>query len=195
MPFSYFIVSFLFFLLVYFVDLLRTEALPHWSSNSQTRLRNALLQGPDGDVPNLWYNMKGAVVYEASKQHIDVERSLAIKIHADAAPTTKVDGMLTISWSSLHGRGTTKETKNVYATIPKSWNVELRDVFKRFAWAMNALIDGTYPSLDWQGKPAADAGRQLADGWRLAPFFCVSDWEFYSNVCGFPTGRGRVEMA
>jgi hypothetical protein len=153
------------------------------------------MKGQEGDIPNFWYHMRGAVVYEENKQHIDVERSMAIKIHADGAPTTKVDGMLTISWSSLHGQGTTKETKNVFTTIPKSWGVVLREVFWRFAWAVNALIAGIHPLLDWQDKPAVDAGRQLAGGWRLAPIFCVSDWEFYSTICGFPTGRDRVTVA
>ena len=127
-------------------------------------------------------------------QHIDTERSIAIKIHADAAPTTKVDSMLTIAWSSLHGSGSTKETRNVYTTIPKSWGIELREVFRRFAWAMNALVDGIMPKLDWLGKPADGAGRRLAEGWRLAPIFCVSDWEFYSTNCGFPTGRDHFKL-
>ena len=121
--------------------------------------------------------MRGYVVFEENRQYIDVDKSLATKIHADAAPTTKVDGMLTVAWTSLHGKGTTKETRNIFTTIPKSWGITFRDVVTRLAWAFNALIDGIYPSRDWRDKPvdAGQAGRVLAGGWRLAPLFCVSD--------------------
>ena len=152
------------------------------------------LRGEDGDIPNFWYNMTGATVYEKNKEHIDEMASMAIKIHADSAPTTKVDGMLTISWSSLHGKGTTKEKKIVFAIIPQSWKACIGQVFCRFAWAMNALCDGFLPQLDWKNRQIAGAGRRLAGGFRLAPIFCVSDWEFYSNYCGFPTGQSQPNM-
>ena len=86
---------------------------------SKTSLMKALLEGPDGDVQNFWYRMRGHILYEANTKHIDRDVSIIVKIHADAAPTTKVDGMLTISWSSLHGSGTTREKKHVFTTIPK----------------------------------------------------------------------------
>ena len=152
------------------------------------------VRGEDGDIPDFWYNMKGVTVYEKNKEHIDETVSVAVKIHAGGAPTTKVDGLLTISWSSLHGKGTTKEKKHVFATIPRSWEVCVGAVMCRFAWAMNALIDGFLPKQDWQNKPMVGAGRRLAGGWRLAPIFCVSDWEFYSSYCGFPTGQSVPRM-
>ena len=152
------------------------------------------MRGVDGDIADFWYNMQGTTVYEKNKRHIDESKSMAVKIHADGAPTTKVDGLLTISWSTLHGAGATKEKKQVFATVPQSWKVNFDHLICRFVWAMNALIDGFLPREDWAGKPMTDAGRQLAGGWRLAPIFCVSDWEFYSNYCGFPTGQSVPRM-
>eukprot|EP00959_Pyramimonas_sp_CCMP1952_P130442 2727533-Pyramimonas_sp.AAC.1 len=99
--------------------------------------------------------------------------------------------MLTIAWSTLHGTGTTKQTRNVFTSIPKSWICDgvLEAVFTRLAWSFNALTEGVLPHCDWKGAPTNGGGRELANGWRIAVIFCGADWEFYSSVCKFPTGQ------
>ena len=103
---------------------------------------------------------------------------------------------MTISWSSVHGRGSTRETRNVFACLPKSWTgtQTLDALLSRFVHAMNALVDGVLPMVGWDGLPNPDGGRQLASGWRLAPILAVADWDFLSTVCGFPTGQSVPEM-
>jgi hypothetical protein len=78
-----------------------------------------VILGEPGDIPNFWYNLRrrGVSIYERNKHLIDVERTVALKLHADGAPTTKADGLMTVSWSSLHGKGATKETRQVFAVI------------------------------------------------------------------------------
>ena len=94
------------------------------------------------------------------------ENSFALGMHGDGAATTNTEGLFTISWNSLHGRGTTAETKFVFACIKKSEMVPgtLEKIFDRLAWSMNALCEGVLPPRDWKGKPIKHAGRKLANG-------------------------------
>jgi hypothetical protein len=164
-------------------------------SDNPTRFKKSVV-GEPGNVEHFWHNMRHHVLYLENKDLIDVKRSFAVKIHGDAAPTTKVDGLMTISWSSCHGQGSTRETRNVFAVLPKSLTGDktLDALLSRFVYAMNALIVGVLPMIGWEGRPNHDGGRQLAGGWRLAPIFAVTDWDFLSTVCGFPTGQSVPEM-
>jgi hypothetical protein len=157
---------------------------------------NQTIIGEPGNIQFVWHNLRNHVLYVKNKEFIDPERSILVKTHADAAPTTKVDGLMTISWSSCHGRGSTRETRHVFAVLPKKWTGKqtLDALISRYAWAMNALVDGVLPRLGWEGRPNEGAGRQLAHGWRLAPILTVTDWDFLSSVCGFPTGQSVPEM-
>ena len=67
-------------------------------------------------------------------------------------------------------------------------------IFDRLALALNALLIGKMPDKDWKRKPCVDAGRTLADGWRLATVMLRGDWEFFSQVCGFPICQGVHNM-
>ena len=46
----------------------------------------------------------------------DLEHSIAVRIHEDAGPFSKVKSVNTLSWSSMLGRGTEKECK--YQALP-----------------------------------------------------------------------------
>eukprot|EP00959_Pyramimonas_sp_CCMP1952_P080177 1676026-Pyramimonas_sp.AAC.1 len=93
-----------------------------------------------------------------------------------------------MSWSSLHGRGSAIQTRQIFAVVPKSWigGSTLAVVFRRMAWAMNALIVGKMPQTDFLGQERSDAGRELASGWKFIPIFLAGDWEVYQNVRHFP---------
>ena len=77
------------------------------------------MRGEDLNVEDLWYSLSGTKVFTANKMHINVTRSLAITLHGDGAPTTKADGLFTISWSSLHASGSTRHTKNIFTVVRK----------------------------------------------------------------------------
>ena len=66
--------------------------------------------------------MRDHVVYQNIKDVVDVSKTVALAIHGDGAPTTKIDGLFTISWASVHAvaSGSVKETRNVFATVRKS---------------------------------------------------------------------------
>ena len=171
------------------------DSLEKMISDNSARFEKTML-GEPGNIGHVWYNLRNHVLYLSNKEFIDTERSILVKIHADAAPTTKVDGLMTISWSSCHGRGSTRETRHVFAVLPKKLTgpKTLDALLSRFAYGMNALVDGVLPMVGWEGRPNQDGGRQLARGWRLAPLLAVTDWDFLSSVCGFPTGQSVPEM-
>ena len=67
-------------------------------------------------------------------------------------------------------------------------------IFDRLALALNALLIGKMPDKDWKRNPCVDAGRTLADGWRLPTIMLRGDWEFFTQVCGVPTCQGVPNM-
>ena len=154
------------------------------------------MRGEDLNVEDLWYGLSGTKVFTANKMHINVTRSLAITLHGDGAPTTKADGLFTISWSSLHASGSTRHTKNIFTVVRKKdmGPGTLDTLFNRLAWALNACCDGLMPEHDWQGKPCPDHGREIADGWRLVTIMLRGDWEFFTQVCNFPTWSSVPNM-
>eukprot|EP00959_Pyramimonas_sp_CCMP1952_P081033 1693053-Pyramimonas_sp.AAC.1 len=60
-------------------------------------------RGVDGYVPSFRHGVRGTPMRENNYHVIDIQRTMAVKVHTDAAPTTKVDGMLTKARSTLHG--------------------------------------------------------------------------------------------
>ena len=154
------------------------------------------LRGEDLNVQDLWYCIRDTKVYAANAMHINVSRSLAVTLHGDGAPTTKADGLFTISWSSLHASGSTRHTKNIFTVVRKKdmGPGTLDTLFNRLAWALNACCDGLMPEHDWQGKQCPDHGRVIADGWRLVTLMLRGDWEFFTQVCNFPTWKSVPNM-
>ena len=142
------------------------------------------IRGGDGAIEAFWQHLKDNVIFTSIRDHIDTEHSVPVSIHGDAAPTTKVDGLYTISWSSPLGKGSTKETRYIYSVICQKDIADgtLEALFERLAWAFNALVAGRLPRRDWLGKKMEGAGRRLANGWKLAPIMLRGDWGF-SRVC------------
>ena len=78
---------------------------------------------------------------------------------APAMPT-KVDGLLTVAWSTLHGRGI---ASNIFAALLKSWghgDEVLELVFNDLPWACLAIANGVLPRADWHGRTLEHGGRQ-----------------------------------
>lgn len=108
-------------------------------------------------------------------------------LHGDGAPTTKTEGLFTISWSSDHATGNTSQTRNVYAVLPKT-AVDvgtLLAVWDYLAWACISLLAGRIPPRDHNGNRHLEAGRKIAKGWRFAMVQVRGDWE-YSEVLKLP---------
>ena len=59
-------------------------------------------------------------------------------------PHQKTQGLFTIAFSSLHGVGTTRDTRLVYTNVNENDLVPgaLNALFKYLAWAMNTLLVG-----------------------------------------------------
>ena len=148
------------------------------------------VKGNDGEIQEFWLNIRNTPMYKHNRAVIDINKTIAVKLHGDKAPTTKVDGCMTLSWSTMHGTGNTRDTRMVFAIVPGTWlcDESYTALFDRLAWAFNALTDGILPGKCWLGRDITDgtAGRELCSGWKVAAIFVGSDWEFYQNVCGFP---------
>ena len=148
------------------------------------------VKGNDCEIKEFWLNIRNTPMYKHNRAVIDINKTIAVKLHGDKAPTTKVDGCMTLSWSTMHGTGNTRDTRMVFAIVPGTWlcDESYTALFDRLAWAFNALTDGILPGKCWLGRDITDgtAGRELCSGWKVAAIFVGSDWEFYQNVCGFP---------
>ena len=163
--------------------------------NDPTEFRNRFL-GDDGDVRAFWEGLEGHVVKEAIADKVNVDTTIGLGFHGDSAPTTKTEGLLTIAWNSTTGKGSTKDTRNVFAVVPKS-AIEsglLLAIWDYMAWAFNALLEGRMPERDHRGVRHPQAGRRLARGWTFAMVQLRGDWEFYSEYLGLPRWDGKTHM-
>ena len=158
---------------------------------------NRVLRGTPSEVEGFWRHLSGHIIRTSNESRLDVERSIPCSIHGDGAPTTRVEGLFTISWSSMVGQGSTKDTRHVFTVIQKSsiGPDTLDMLFRRMAWSFNALAAGRMPQRDWKGlRTIPDPGRILASGWRLATIALRGDWEFFCQVCGFPAANSVPNM-
>eukprot|EP00959_Pyramimonas_sp_CCMP1952_P250445 5234536-Pyramimonas_sp.AAC.1 len=155
-----------------------------------------VLRGVRGDIEAFWRQMRRETVFTKNADVINTKRTMAASTHGDGAATTNVDGLFTVSWSTFHGSGSTKETRQVFTVLKKAdmGSESLEVIWKRFAWAFNALAKGRMPDCDWEGKRCPDAGRVLANGWKLALIAVRGDWEFFTQACNFPSSTSVPRM-
>ena len=120
------------------------------------------ITGKPGEIRAFWEGLSG---HSTCPEGVD-DQTAAAGMHGDGAPTTKVDGLFSIAWNSLHATGTTKETRQLYAVIRKSDIIDgtLNTYWDRLAWSLNALQVGRIPARDWLGKRRKDAGQIIAGG-------------------------------
>ena len=125
------------------------------------------------------------MLYEPFAGEIDPSDTAPLAVHADGAPTNKADGVFTINWGSQTAEGPTIQKKLVFTCVKKSDLTDgtLEQLFDYFAWAMNALLEGRYPMLDWKGRKFKDAGRVIKTrGWNCACNQVRGDWDFSQKV-------------
>ena len=102
---------------------------------------------------------------------VDSTRTIPITFHGDGAPTTKVEGLVSLSWGSCLVQGTSKLTRFVYTVVKKSDfnDGTVNQLLAYFAWAANVLFTGTYPEKTWRDRPHPLAGLPInSGGWRMA---------------------------
>jgi hypothetical protein len=77
--------------------------------------------GSPGAIKDFWAGLGAHTIYESNKTLIDVNCSSPGFFHADGAPTTKHDGLFTISYGSVLAEGSTKSSRNVFTVVKKSF--------------------------------------------------------------------------
>ena len=144
----------------------------------------ATVLGEDGALSAYWEGMLHKPIYTDVKDHIDTNFSIPASFHGDGAPTTKVEGLVTISWGSTIVTGPTKHVRYVYTVVKKTdfSDGTLEALLDYFAWTGNVLSTGTWPCHDWKGRPHPKAGQPInTKGWRIAFMHAKGDWEFFAN--------------
>ena len=105
--------------------------------------------------------------------------------------------MFTIAWNSLTGKGSTVDTRHVYAVLKKSdmTRESLSNIWRHLAWAAKAMEKGEMPELDWRGRPHPQTRRKLFGGKHTALLIQMrGDWEFYDSVCKLPRWDAEPNM-
>ena len=156
------------------------------------------IRGPSKAALEFWRSMEGS---DFLRLHPSMPRSLWAKtiplgMHGDGAAFSHQDSVYTFSWNSLLGCGTTVQKRFVCTLIRKSDMVAetLDSIAQVMSWSFNALLAGESPSSDWENKPLAGGGAQLADGWRGALCQLRGDWAFYKELFHFPQWNSAERM-
>ena len=148
-----------------------------------------MLQGPPGSIREYWDGVSDTDLHQPIAAYVDKDNTIPLGFHGDKAPTSKNDGLFTISWSSQTVIGETRATKLIF-TVVKGTDLKdgtLARLFDYFAWAMNALMVGKIPEKDHRGRKLKNAGMPIKT--KSINFACNQlrgDWEFYTSVLNFP---------
>ena len=91
-----------------------------------------------------------------------------------------------LTWNSLVGQGTTKQTRFVMAVVKKSElcpdGSTLDAIWKAVAWSFNALAEGSWPTWDWEGRPIPKPDVPLAGGVKAVCLQMRGDWQWLCQV-------------
>jgi hypothetical protein len=122
------------------------------------------------------------------------DRCVPIGMHGDDAGAHGSDKVTVITWGSAAVVTPTLDSRLVFSMLRESEapaGSGLDRLMKVFAWSMNALSDGKYPSADQDGRPfdsnhhpgrAALAGTLLASGFRGVWSEFRGDWKFLKEA-------------
>ena len=140
---------------------------------------NQVVTGPAGYRKAYWKGIQHTALFQRISHHICTAKHNALGFHGDGAPTSKTKNLFTIAFFSLHGVGTTRETRLVYTVADKNNLVDgaLTALWQYFVWAMNTLLVG-WADKDWKDRPIQRRKVDIGDNL----FACVQsrgDWDFY----------------
>jgi hypothetical protein len=162
--------------------------------NEHTQFWEKRVRGDEGACSRFWESLVShpIVAKHPVLKPADFPRTIALGLHADGAPLTKHESLFTIAWNSLHGTGTTMQTRFIFTCIKKSdmGPGTMEAIWDYFAWSMNSLLTGMTPGRDWLGRQLLGGGKPLAKGWRAACVQVRGDWEFYTSALNLPRWDG-----
>ena len=118
----------------------------------------------------------------------DWTKTVPLGIHGDGGAFSHQDSLMTISWNSLVGSGSTILKRFLITEIRKSEKTPgtLDAILRIASWSFNALLRGETPTANHLGLAIAKAPRPLADGWCGALCQVRGDWQFHCETFGFP---------
>ena len=121
-------------------------------------------------------------------------RTIPLGMHGDGGMFSQEDSLYTFTWNSLLGSGTTIRKRFLFTVMKKSDMVpaSIPRILHIFAWSMNQLLSGVFPTEDCDRNPLPGGGGSLADGYRGALCQVRGDWAFYKEIFGFPHGMKGV---
>lgn len=137
------------------------------------------------------------------KEHLDdmkvklgTDRVLGFGLHGDGIPCNydRTESVFAISINLPGVGGKWQNMRIPIVVLPKTriCNETMYDIFEVIAWSLRHLLLGSWPRSRHNGEPWRDARdkarkkRQGCLGVRAALVEVRGDWEFYSQVFGFP---------
>ena len=132
---------------------------------------------------------------EDMKARLGTEKILALGIHGDGIPCNydRTESVFALSLNLPGVGGRWQRMRIPMVVLPKGRVCEetMYDVFEVIAWSLRHLQQGSWPTTRHDGEPwkASDKQRRERQGplaSRAALVEVRGDWEFYSQVFGFP---------
>lgn len=154
--------------------------------------------GDNAERMGLWAELSSHPVVD---QHPSLDKGslskvVPIGIHGDAAAFSHQDGLFILTWNSLVGQGTSKESRFVMTMFKKSDLLQdgstLNAIFRVISWSLNALLAGVTPEVDENGGKMQGGGKALAGQWSAATIQVRGDWQFFCQAFGFPSWRSSA---
>ena len=152
-----------------------------------------IMLGGHSNAGWFWQNCKDFVSGHPTlkdKSRSELRKIIPLGFHGDGGAFSEAESVVVISWNSLIGAGSAKDTRLVFTFVKKSdLDTEAYNILWRvFSWSMNCLLSGKFPTEDWLGRidTSDRAGGTLAENFAGATVLMRGDWQFYSEVMQFP---------
>ena len=144
-------------------------------------------------VPNL--DRIGKDHLENMRVKLGTDKVIGIGLHGDGVPCNydRTESVFAISLNLPGVDGKWQNMRIPLVVLPKGriCDETMHDIFEVIAWSLRHLLAGTWPSSRHNGEPwrkGSDKRRSKRKGSlvRAALVEVRGDWEFYSQVFGFP---------
>ena len=166
--------------------------------NNRQDIWTQRLRGHEGAALEYWQSMSQSdfVLQHPFLPRDSWESIIPIGFHGDGGAHSKHDSIYCFNWNSLLCNGATIQTRFLFTVVSKRQMTPttLDALMKAFSWSMNVLLSGETPHCDYRGAPITGGGRNLANGYRGALVQIRGDWEFYTQLFGFPTWQNNIRM-
>jgi hypothetical protein len=163
--------------------------------NSRPNFFYKHLRGPEGAPREYWEELKNNRFVTKHPLLSNFDTCFPLGLHGDAGAFTKHDSLMVISWNGLLGRDCGKTKRIVFTFVRKRdySPATLDRIWEIFAWSVNSMARGTFPTIDYDRKPI-DGGGPLAGPFTGVLTQIRGDWQFYVEIFGFPPWNGAIRM-